>query len=180
MNLLLIDDNSDKFTPQFDSPDFSTVPESAIATLIALDECEEQQLHTHGAHRLAEYPVDRPWVLCIDDDAEFLHGLKLKLQQRGYDVVRAHEGEEGYKFAFKFNPVMILLDLHMPHTTGEEVLAQLRQHPDTSRIPVVIMTGLNEHGLELRMHSLGAHQVFRKPVPLDALADAVDHYLNNA
>ncbi|MGB7328903.1 MAG: response regulator [Rubripirellula sp.] len=173
-------DNSDKFAPQFDSPDFSAVPESALATLIALDAREEQSLRAHGAHERPEYPVDRPWVLCIDDDAEFLHGLKLKLQQRGYDVARAHEGDEGYKFAFKFSPVMILLDLHMPHTSGEEVLAQLRQHPDTREIPVVIMTGLNEHGLELRMHSLGAHQVFRKPVPLNALADAVDHYLNQS
>ncbi|TWU47400.1 Polar-differentiation response regulator DivK [Rubripirellula tenax] len=172
--------NSCNQDPQFDSPDFSAVPESVLATLIAIDATEERRLRAHGAHEVAEYPVDRPWVLCIDDDAEFLHGLKLKLQQRGYDVVRAHEGDEGYKFAFKFNPVMILLDLHMPNTSGEEVLAQLRQHPDTAQIPVVIMTGLNEHGLELRMHSLGAHQVFRKPVPLDVLADAVDRYLADA
>ncbi|MGB7326112.1 MAG: hypothetical protein WBD31_14665, partial [Rubripirellula sp.] len=72
----------------------------------------KDQVVVHGKHQRPDYPVDRPWLLCIDDDADFLLGLKLKLQTRGYDVVRAHEGMTGYKFAFEFAPVMILLDLH--------------------------------------------------------------------
>lgn len=53
----------------------------------AADPSTAKMTAVHGTHPPAVYPIDRPWVLCTDDDAEFLHGLKLKLQTRGYDVV---------------------------------------------------------------------------------------------
>tara|TARA_R110002167_G_scaffold97497_3_gene257322 strand:- start:168 stop:620 length:453 start_codon:yes stop_codon:yes gene_type:complete len=130
----------------------------------------------HASHQLTTPKTDRPWVLCIDDDVEFSNGLKLKLQSRGYDVIRAFEGLDGYRFAFEFAPVVILLDLHLPQTNGEEVLSQLRFNPETSHIPVIVVTGLNEQGLEYRMRSLGARNVFHKPISYTTLATAVDHY----
>ena len=120
--------------------------------------------------------VDKPWVLCIDDDQEFSHGLKLKLQSRGYEVVRAFEGMDGYRYAFEFEPSAILLDLHLPNVPGEEVLSQLRFHPSTSHIPVVIVTGLYQDGLEHQLRKLGARDFFRKPVEYNRLIDAVDRY----
>lgn len=122
--------------------------------------------------------VNKPWILCIDDDQEFSHGLKLKLQSRGYEVVRAFAGMDGYRYAFEFEPSAILLDLHLPNVSGEEVLSQLRYHPSTSHIPVVIVTGLNEQGLDQKMRSLGARDFFRKPVSYSQLVDAVDRYSN--
>lgn len=120
--------------------------------------------------------VDKPWILCIDDDQEFSHGLKLKLQSRGYDVVRAFAGMDGYRYAFEFEPSAILLDLHLPGVSGEEVLSQLRFHPSTTHIPVVIVTGMYEEGLDQKMRSLGAAEFFRKPVSFDQLVDAVDEF----
>ena len=125
-------------------------------------------------------PMDRPWVLCVDDDQEFLHGLKLKLQSRGYDVIRAFEGMDGYRFAFEFDPVAILLDLHLPNGTGEEILSRLCEHPTTAHIPVIIVTGLNEQGLEHRMMASGASEFLRKPIGFSQLVNAIDRYGHDA
>lgn len=126
------------------------------------------------SHAATLATATRPWVLCVDDDQEFSLGLKLRLQSRGYDVVRAFEGQHGYQFAFEFEPAAILLDLHLPNGNGEEILSQLVFHPETAHIPVLIVTGLNEIGLEQRMLSQGARGFFRKPVSFQDLADAVD------
>ena len=127
------------------------------------DTAQNPGVTIHASHQLSTPKTDRPWVLCIDDDVEFSNGLKLKLQSRGYDVIRAFEGLDGYRFAFEFAPLVILLDLHLPKT-------------ETSHIPVIVVTGLNEQGLEYRMRSLGARNVFQKPVSYATLATAVDHY----
>ena len=129
-----------------------------------------------ASHDAPPQSIDRPWVLSIDDDEEFSHGLKLGLQSRGYDVVRAFDGMGAYRFAVGVHPVAILLDLYLPHTTGEKVLAQLRFHPRTSGIPVAIVTGMREPALNQRLLLAGATEVFHKPLSFSQLADAIDGY----
>ncbi|QDT05569.1 Polar-differentiation response regulator DivK [Rubripirellula lacrimiformis] len=123
----------------------------------------------HSSHQKCSYPVDRPWILCIDDDVDFSNGLKWTLQSSGFEVVRAFEGEQGYRFAFDLDPAVILLDLGLPKIGGEEWLAHLTLHPDTSHIPVIIVTAMNEQGLHDRLLSQGAKAVFQKPVSAIAL-----------
>ena len=133
---------------------------------------------TRAADSQAYETIDRPWILCIDDDQEFSHGLKLQFQSRGYDVVRAFAGMDGYRLAFEIEPVAILLDLHLPNGNGEEILSQLCCHPMTSHIPVAIVTGMKEHGLKERLIGMGARDLFEKPISMNKLADAVDRYRN--
>lgn len=135
---------------------------------------------SHASDDDTPHVIDRPWVLCIDDDQDFSTGLKLRLQARGYDVIRAFAGMDGYRYAFEFNPAAILLDLHLPNLSGEEVLSQLRFHPSTAHIPVAIVTGMYQPGLEQKMLSLGARDFFRKPVDYARLAEAVDQYSSEA
>lgn len=134
----------------------------------------------HATEDDAPHVIDKPWILCVDDDQEFSHGLKLRLQTRGYDVVRAFAGMDGYRYAFEFNPSVILLDLHLPNLSGEEVLSQIRFHPSTAHIPVAIVTGMSKPGLEQKMLSLGANAFFQKPVDFSRLADIVDQFASQA
>lgn len=128
------------------------------------------------AHDAPAQVIDKPWILCIDDDQEFSHGLKLRLQARGYDVIRAFAGMDGYQYAFEFEPRAILLDLHLPSVSGQEVLSQLRFHPSTAHIPVVVVTGLRKEGLQQQMIALGAADFFQKPVDFDRLMETVDRF----
>ncbi|HBE72095.1 MAG TPA: hypothetical protein DDW52_28490 [Planctomycetaceae bacterium] len=121
----------------------------------------------------------KPWILSIDDDEDFSGALKLRLQTQGYDVVRAFAVDTGYQFAFDFEPAAILLDLNLPTGSGEELLSQLRYHPETAHIPILVVTGMNEPGLERRILAAGAYAFFRKPISHTSLLEALQKANND-
>ena len=116
------------------------------------------------------------WILTIDDDPEFSYVLKLNLQSRGYTVVRAESGTQGYQLAFELDPVAILLDLTLPGERGEEILSQLRFHPATVSIPIAIVTGMATPEVRDRMLLAGVSAFFRKPVGVAALTDFLANF----
>ncbi|MFG0266817.1 MAG: two-component system response regulator [Rhodopirellula sp. JB055] len=116
------------------------------------------------------------WVLCIDDDSDFSYSMKLSLQNRGYKVARAQEARAGYQLAFEFEPIAILLDLMMADQSGEDLLAEFRFHPALMHIPVFIVTGVYSSNSRDRLLASGASDVFRKPVDLDAITEAIEYH----
>ncbi len=66
-------------------------------------------------------------VLVVDDEQSILTLLQYNLQQAGFDVITASDGEEGKNLALKENPDLIVLDLMLPKLDGLEVCKQLRQ-----------------------------------------------------
>ncbi|ELP35172.1 response regulator receiver protein [Rhodopirellula baltica SWK14] len=102
--------------------------------------------------------------------------MKLSLENRGYKVARAQEVQTGYQLAFEFEPIAILLDLRMSHDNGEQLLSEMRFHPALMHIPVFIVSGVYSSNSRDRLLAIGATDVFRKPVDLDAIADAIEYY----
>jgi len=68
------------------------------------------------------------------------------LLQKGFRVLRTQNGRAGLEFAANYLPEVIILDLSMPEFGGNKVVEQLRAHPRTKNIPILINTGtvLNE------------------------------------
>ena len=85
-------------------------------------------------------------VLIIDDEHALLELLTKTLLKKGFRVLRASDGHKGVEFATQYRPDVIILDLNMPGFSGIQVVEQLRAHPRTRNIPVLIQTGavLNE------------------------------------
>ena len=85
-------------------------------------------------------------VLVIDDEPAILELLTKTLLQKGFSVLRASQGRTGVEFATKYLPEVIILDFSMPEFGGIQVVEQLRAHPRTKNIPILINTGtvLNE------------------------------------
>lgn len=110
-----------------------------------------------------------PWVLCIDDDADFSQAVKLRLESRGVAVVRAYEGTEGFHSAFSNRASAILLDYHLPNGQGDYVLRRLKETPSTRSIPVIVVTGAKSGALERNMLNAGAERVLSKPLDFDQL-----------
>lgn len=81
--------------------------------------------------------VDRPTVLIVDDDVEFLELLTAVLRREGMDVVRALDGHEALQKCGQVKPNIILLDLVMPGMDGWETFRRLRAFTDT---PVVVVS----------------------------------------
>ncbi|WP_244927854.1 ATP-binding protein [Nocardioides sp. W7] len=96
------------------------------------------------AHRSApgHGPSDAPLVLVCDDDAETVDTLSAMLVQHGFRSIGVSDGRTAVSRAVAERPALILLDVRMPGTTGADVVAELREHPRTRAIPVVVVSGL--------------------------------------
>jgi len=85
-------------------------------------------------------------VLVIDDEPAILELLTKTLLQKGFRVLRTADGRTGVEFATKHLPDVIILDFTLPQFSGTQIVEQLRAHPRTKNIPILINTGtvLNE------------------------------------
>ncbi len=85
-------------------------------------------------------------ILLIEDDV-FIGGLlQLKLEQSGFQVERALDGEQGFELLESFQPEIILLDLILPKRSGFELLEMMKQDPRFAKIPVIITSNLGQEG----------------------------------
>lgn len=95
-------------------------------------------------------------VLLIEDDVRVRELYELVLKMDEYQVITAETGELGLEKAKSENPDLIFLDIRLPGMNGLEVLEQLRQDENTSAIPVVILSNLDDEKTISRGVSLGA------------------------
>jgi response regulator RpfG family c-di-GMP phosphodiesterase len=132
-----------------------------------------------AAESAAEAPSgEPPWVLCIDDDADFSDAIKCRLESYGVAVVRASNGMEGYRLAFTNPAKAILLDYNMPNGRGDYVLGRLKENPATKDIPVIVITGVRDKWLERQMYGMGAEAFLNKPLQFDALRDELAKFID--
>ncbi len=82
-------------------------------------------------------------VCIIDDDADLREIYRMKFNQEGFEVSLATNGEEGMKIIREKEPDIILLDLQMPVKNGVEVLAELKKDEKLSRIPVIVLSNVD-------------------------------------
>jgi len=83
-------------------------------------------------------------VLLVDDDPLIIRMYQKKLTGDGYTVRTAFNGEEAMAQVIKEKPDIMLLDVMMPKMNGVETLKALKKNPDTSSIPVIILTNLGD------------------------------------
>jgi len=82
----------------------------------------------------------QPRILMVEDHPDVADLYQLKLQLEGYRVAVAADGASGLELAGSLRPDVILLDIHLPMLDGMQMLAALRERPDTRDIPVVVFT----------------------------------------
>lgn len=86
----------------------------------------------------------RQKICIVEDDDDIREIYSLKLQEVGYEVVSAINGEEGLKVISETKPDLILLDLMMPVKNGFEVMEELKKDPELSAIPIVVLTNADD------------------------------------
>jgi PAS domain S-box-containing protein len=79
-------------------------------------------------------------ALVVDDDPQAVELVAVRLAAIGANVLRAHGGQEAIDIARAQLPGLIVLDLMMPTVNGFDVVEALREHADTARIPIIVMT----------------------------------------
>ena len=104
--------------------------------------------------------VERIPVLAIEDNGDTLRLWERYVQDTRFCLMGVRDPDQALRIAVETQPRLIILDVMMPGVDGWDLLAQLRNHPSTSAIPIVVCTVLPQEELAL---SLGASDFLRKP-----------------
>ena len=116
-------------------------------------------------------------ILLIDDDKDFGILLKRNLELVGYyRVATATSGHEGIETAQSMNPDLILLDINMPGMNGLEVLEKLMLGKETSKIPVMMLTALDDDISKIKATNLCMKGYITKPIKFSALEAKIDEF----
>jgi len=100
-------------------------------------------------------------VLIIEDSRFLRLSNEQALKQAGYEVITASDGEEGLRLTLERRPDLVILDLMLPKLPGHEVLRELRKHPQTASIPVMVVTSLPQAN-DRKLLEQGATSYFEK------------------
>ena len=121
-------------------------------------------------------------ILVIDDDDDFVESTKTVLESKPYEVIVAHDGDEGLQKAREENPDLILLDVIMPVKDGFTAAEQLKKDPQLSKIPVLMLTAFAAKGGGTsipvsRGYTLETEDYIDKPVSPEELLARVERFL---
>ena len=115
-------------------------------------------------------------ILIVEDEEAVRELEKFILESQGYDVTEARDGLEGLAKAEFRKPDLILLDLMMPDVSGGRMFEEMRRHPATSGIPLVVVTGKPD-AHEMFDEEIGAENVVMKPFEADALLERIRQHI---
>ena len=103
-------------------------------------------------------------VLIVDDERQNRQLLEIMLEPEGFIVLTATGGSEALALVAREPPDVILLDVMMPGMDGYQVLAALNGAAATRNIPVILLTGLDDHQARTLGRNAGADEFITRPV----------------
>lgn len=116
-------------------------------------------------------------ILIVEDQTELIHFLSDALRRRGYHVHAVMRGKEAITQALFSPPDLILLDIMMPEMNGYQVCELLKQSPELASIPIIFMSGLNDHSVKIKAFELGGVDYITKPPKLPEVLARIEHQL---
>jgi two-component system, chemotaxis family, chemotaxis protein CheY len=119
-----------------------------------------------------------PKILIIDDNDDLRDTLVVMLEDQGYDVISASDGETGAHAFDQARPDLVLTDIIMPNSDGVEAIRRIRAIDPTARIVAMSGGSISGNEYQLRMaKEAGAIEVLAKPFEVDDLVTVVERCL---
>jgi two-component system chemotaxis response regulator CheY len=116
-------------------------------------------------------------ILVVEDTVDTRELLHLYLTKEGFTVIIAADGGEGLYRAKSDRPDLIITDINMPNLSGIDMVKQLREEPESAKIPIIALTAYGKDFSEEAI-SAGASDTMQKPFEFDALIERVRSLLN--
>jgi len=116
-------------------------------------------------------------ILVVEDARIIAELLKETLDIEGYHTVTVLNGEDAVQFALRETPQLIILDIMLPRMNGYEVIKQLRDHPKTMHIPIVVLSACASHAEKICAFELGVDNYLTKPFDTEELLALVRRQL---
>ena len=124
--------------------------------------------------------MERKKILIVDDEADVLAVLEIRLTVEGYDVIKALNGTDALTLAKNEGPDLILLDIMMPGMDGTEVAQKLKEDPFTKSMPILFLTCLFTKNEETALgHGAGSNIFIAKPYNPDELLTEINKILKS-
>jgi len=121
--------------------------------------------------------MDNPKVLLVDDEAEFLEPVAIRLKRRLIPCSTAQTGERALQLLKEERFDCAVVDVRMPGMDGLELLRRMRK--EFPKVPVILLTGHASVELGIQGMELGAFDYLMKPIDLDELLDAIRRAAQN-
>ena len=117
-------------------------------------------------------------ILVADDELTIAELLEQSLVEEGYEVQKSTQSLRFYDAVREYHPDLILLDLMMPYLAGEDELRLMNLSPETSHIPVIVVTAKADvQRDEATLRQLGVSHIVKKPFDLNYLLQLVKQTL---
>jgi CheY-like chemotaxis protein len=116
-------------------------------------------------------------ILLVEDNEMNRDMLSRRLQRKGYFIVIAQDGEQGFSLACSEAPDLILMDISLPLMDGCEVTRRLKANPKTCHIPIIVLTA---HALvtdRVKAFNAGCDDYDTKPIDFARLSEKIENFL---
>ena len=121
-------------------------------------------------------------VLVVEDEPSIAHLIAYNLEQAGYCVEIAEDGEQTCARVESFGPDLVTLDLLLPLKSGWQVLEYIRRHSDARvrQVPIIVVSALASQRQQKELQHSGVHHCLGKPFSISELCRLVHHQLSPA
>jgi len=116
-------------------------------------------------------------ILVVDDAADNLAMISLALQQQGYKVVTAGNGEDAISVAAQTLPNLILMDINLPGLDGLGATRRIRENEALRDVPVICVTAFSTEGFQRAAYDAGVSGYLTKPIDLDRMNQLIARLL---
>lgn len=116
-------------------------------------------------------------ILLVDDEADFVEVLKVRLENSNYEVIVAYDGEEGLEKAERDQPDLIILDIMLPKISGFDVCRKLKIDENFKNIPIIMLSAKFQPNDIKFGEAMGADAYITKPFEPRVLVDKMRELL---
>lgn len=119
-------------------------------------------------------------ILVVEDEAELTEAIQIRLEQAGYEVLIAYDGQQALEKARGENPDLVVLDLMLPKIDGYKVCRMLKFDEKYKKIPIVMLTARAQEKDENLGYEVGADAFITKPFKYQALLSKIRELLGDS
>jgi CheY-like chemotaxis protein len=117
-------------------------------------------------------------ILVVDDSADNVALISLDLQQQGYRVVTASNGEDAITVAISMMPNLILMDINLPTLDGLGATRRIRENDALREVPIIAITAFGTEGFQRAAYDAGVSGYLTKPLDLDRMHQLIARLLS--
>jgi two-component system, cell cycle response regulator DivK len=127
---------------------------------------------------MAERQPEDLTILVVEDYEDASLAMRLALEDQGYRILEASDGEQAVRVAERERPEIVLMDLQLPVLDGLAATQRIRANPELSDTIIVAVTAHNEGDYRARALAAGCNAFVSKPIDFDWLKDLLDNLLS--